>query len=233
MGKSKDGKPKGIRVLWETLLGRFALVGFILGFLWLVLLVNWAIYGADSVGLCRYGIQPRKLDGLIGILFAPFLHVGVEHLAANALPFLVFGCLMMLRGIREFLFTVVAAILVGGAAVWLVGSSGVHIGVSGVVFGLMGCLILVSVLERRVLNLFIIILVVVFDGLILLVLISDWHTATSVESHVFGFLSGVGVALWLTRQVRRERREARERRQMRKAQAAPSPEPESQTDPSG
>lgn len=41
--------------------------------------------------LDRYGIIPRQLIGLRGILFAPFLHGGLAHVTANTIPFLTLG----------------------------------------------------------------------------------------------------------------------------------------------
>ncbi len=230
MGRKKSEKPSGIEVLWETMWGRFALVGFLLGFLWLVLLVDWAVFGADEAGLRAYGIRPRQVDGLPGILFAPFLHAGVNHLAMNAVPFLVLGCLMMIRGIRDFLFTVLVSILAGGGVVWLVGARGIHLGVSGVVFGLLGCLIVVGILERRPLGIVMSSLVTVFYGGLLLILVSG-PVDSSWESHVFGFLSGLGSAWWLTRRVRRDRRQAWALRQARKEPATVEPVPEPEPTP--
>ena len=41
--------------------------------------------------LDRYGIEPRELDGLDGVLTAPFLHVGFGHLLGNTIPFVAWG----------------------------------------------------------------------------------------------------------------------------------------------
>ena len=44
-------------------------------------------------------MQPRESgEGLLGILFAPFLHGGWGHLAANTGPLLVLGFLTLAPG---------------------------------------------------------------------------------------------------------------------------------------
>src|SRR4051812_32142932 len=53
--------------------------------------------------LNQHGIHPRSVSGLIGILFAPFLHAGFGHLAANSIPFIVLGGIGLLGGRAAFL----------------------------------------------------------------------------------------------------------------------------------
>jgi membrane associated rhomboid family serine protease len=82
------------------------------------------------------GIEPRELDGLDGVLFAPLLHGGWAHLIANTVPFLVFGFLAMAGGIRQFVMVTATIWLLGGLAVWLLGPADTnHIGASGLIFG--------------------------------------------------------------------------------------------------
>src|SRR5690348_5512013 len=61
-------------------------LGFV-ALLWLIQLMNWGL----DLGLEQYGLRPRQLAGLIGILSAPLLHAGFAHLFANSLPLLVLG----------------------------------------------------------------------------------------------------------------------------------------------
>ena len=59
--------------------------------LWLIQLAN---FGLD-LGLERFGVRPRQLAGLPGVLLAPLLHGGFSHLFANSLPLLVLGTVML------------------------------------------------------------------------------------------------------------------------------------------
>ncbi len=91
--------------------------------------------------LLSYGIVPRTLLGLRGILFAPFLHANLNHLISNTIPFVVLGWLVMLRDARHFGRVTMAAMLGSGLLSWALGAPGsIHIGASGVIFGYLGFL---------------------------------------------------------------------------------------------
>ena len=102
--------------------------------------VMWIAEGVDVVAnheLDRLGIEPREPDGLIGILAAPFLHAGFGHLLANTVPFAVMGVVIALNGARRLLIVTAIVALVSGLGTWLVGPENtLHIGASGIVFGL-------------------------------------------------------------------------------------------------
>ena len=114
-------------------------LGGLVGSMWFIEVVDALIFRG---GLDHYGIIPRTLSGLRGILLAPFLHGGFSHLMANTVPLLVLGFIIMLRRKRDLAYVSVASALVGGAGIWLIGaSSSVHIGASILVFGYLGYLL--------------------------------------------------------------------------------------------
>ncbi|RZJ56334.1 MAG: rhomboid family intramembrane serine protease, partial [Flavobacterium sp.] len=56
--------------------------------LYFVLLL-WVVYWVEvkyQIYLNDYGIFPRTLSGLRGIIFSPFLHGDIEHLYNNSIP---------------------------------------------------------------------------------------------------------------------------------------------------
>ena len=115
--------------------------------LWLLEVVDQLIFGGRLDAL---GIQPRTAVGLRGIALAPFLHGGFADLAANTIPFVVLGWLVMLRSTSDFFVVAVVSAAVSGLGVWLFGGSGsVHVGLSGVIFGFLGYLLARGVYERR------------------------------------------------------------------------------------
>jgi membrane associated rhomboid family serine protease len=86
--------------------------------------------------LDRYGIEPRDVDGLDGVVAAPFLHVGFGHLIANTIPFAVMGAVIALDGPRRLVAVTVLVGLISGLGTWLVAAEGtIHVGASGIVFG--------------------------------------------------------------------------------------------------
>lgn len=104
-----------------------------------LLAVMWGEEAVDTAlngRLDRFGIRPRALDGLDGILFAPFLHGGFGHLIANTFPFLLMGGAICLGSVRRFVQVTVIVGLIGGVGTWLTGPEhSVHTGASGLVFG--------------------------------------------------------------------------------------------------
>ena len=116
------------------------ILGAFVAILGILELVDLLIF---SGGLNRFGIRPRTLAGLRGILFAPFLHGDFEHLIANIIPLITLGWFVMLREISDFFVVTLLSMLVGGLGTWLIGQPGsVHIGASGLVFGYLGFLLL-------------------------------------------------------------------------------------------
>jgi len=116
-------------------------LGFV-AVLWLIMLLGWGLE------LERFGIRPRQLVGLPGILLAPLLHADVAHLIANTLPLIVLltATLHLYPGSA---FRVLPAIYLGpGIAVWLFGQGGVHVGASGLVYGLVGYVFVAGLLRR-------------------------------------------------------------------------------------
>jgi membrane associated rhomboid family serine protease len=185
-------------ILAELKLQGALLLGIVILF-WLIEIVDLVIFGGALDGL---GIRPRSADGLLGILFAPFLHGGIAHVAANSLPFIVLGWLIMARETWHFFAVAAISMVVGGLGVWLIGAgSSVHIGASGVVFGFFGFLLLAGWFERKVSTIAIsLIVALTYGGLIFGVL--PGQAGISWEGHLFGFLGGVLAARLLARRPR-------------------------------
>ncbi len=153
---------------------------------------------ASNRGLNALGIAPHSFTGLRGILFAPFLHGGFYHVAANTAPFIVLGWFVMLRNISDFYFVSVMSALVGGLGTWLVGRPcTVHVGVSGVIFGYLGYLLFRGYFERSFVAIAIsIAIAIAYGGMIWGVL--PTRAYISWEGHLFGFIGGILAAKLLS-----------------------------------
>jgi membrane associated rhomboid family serine protease len=116
-------------------------LGFI-AVLWLIPLLGWGLE------LERFGIHPRQWIGLPGILVAPLLHAGFIHLIANSLPLAILGT-TMLQLYPSAALRVLPAIYVGpGIAVWLFARDGVHVGASGLIYGLVTYIFVAGLIRR-------------------------------------------------------------------------------------
>ena len=125
------------RSVTRTVKSQVTVLGSALGAAWVTFVGTLLSGGA----LLSYGIVPRSVLGLRGILFAPFLHANLNHLVANTVPFVLLGWLVMLRDSRHFGRVTIAAMLGSGLFSWALGAPGsIHIGASGVIFGYLGFL---------------------------------------------------------------------------------------------
>jgi membrane associated rhomboid family serine protease len=154
--------------------------------------------GWTACGLNQFGIIPRNLIGLRGILFAPFLHANLAHLIGNTIPFITLGWLIMLREISDFVVVSIISALVGGLGTWVFGSPGIHIGASGVIFGYLGYLLSRGYFERKPLSIAMSLFVLVLYGSLIWGLL-PFQYGISWEGHLFGFLGGVVSAKMLAR----------------------------------
>ncbi len=141
-------------------------------------------------GLDQYGILPRNLIGLRGILFAPFLHGGLGHLISNTIPFLVLGWLIMVRETSDFFAVSVISALVSGLGTWIFGSPGIHIGASGVIFGYLGYLVARGYFERSAVAIAMSLFVTALYGSLIWGVL-PLQPGISWEGHLFGFLGGI------------------------------------------
>lgn len=157
----------------------------------------WATLGANAItggALFQYGVVPRTITGLRGILFAPFIHGSVEHLISNTLPFVILGWLVLLRDRRHFLPVTLLAMLGAGGVAWLLGAPGsVHVGASGVIFGYLGFLMLAGWYARSLGSILLSVLVTGLWGSLVFGVLPG-QPGVSWQAHLGGFLGGVWAA---------------------------------------
>ena len=163
----------------------------------LLLALLWSIYLGDTQlnwELYRFGVHPRHLDGLIGIVAMPLIHSSSDfhHILNNSLPVaLLLGSLIYFY--RSIAFKVFAFIWIGtGLLVWLAAGSGYHIGISGVIYGLFSFLFVSGAL-RKYKPLMGVSLVVIFLYGSLIWGILPLQKQVSWEGHLFGL--GLGIFL--------------------------------------
>jgi membrane associated rhomboid family serine protease len=191
-GSAEPTSESSSLALPRWLRGSFGVVVVLLATMWVVEVVDAIVLDGR---LERNGIQPRTVDGLRGIVWAPFLHGGVPHLISNTIPFIVLSALTLTGGIRRYLTASALIILIGGLLVWTfsIGSNENHIGSSGWVFGLFGFLIAAAWFEKRPLSILVALLALfVYGGTILFGFVP--RPGLSWEGHLFGFVAGLAAA---------------------------------------
>lgn len=127
---------------------RFRLaVKIALGFVGILCLTYLMTTGLDQ-DPGTFGIHPRLLAGLPGIIYAPLVHSDFAHLMSNAGPLLVLGTAMLFLYPLSALRVLPAVYFGTGIVVWLFGRDSAHIGASGLVYGLVSYIFLAGVLRR-------------------------------------------------------------------------------------
>jgi membrane associated rhomboid family serine protease len=160
-----------------------------LGVIWAVYLVHLVI---PSMG--RFGLVPRTLGGLIGIAAMPFLHESFSHLLSNSVPLFIL-LVLLARSRARFWRIVVGVGLLSGFLLWVVGRPAIHIGASGLVFGLITYLIVSGLIERRVVSLLVAAGVgFLYGGVLVFGIVPGNGPDVSWDGHLCGAVAGMTVA---------------------------------------
>ena len=161
-----------------------------------MLAVMWASEIVDvplDGRLDRFGIRPRRIDGLDGVVLAPFLHGGFGHLIANTFPFLFLGGIIAGGSLARFVRVTLIVGLIGGVGTWLTGpANSIHIGASGLVFGYLTYLISRGFFARKLT--YILgggVVFLIYGGILWGLLPSP---GVSWQGHFFGAAGGVAAA---------------------------------------
>lgn len=175
------------RIGWHSV---FVSVMFVV-ILWLIKLVELE-FGFDFSDL---GLLPLHQKGLRGILFSPMIHGSFNHLIANTFPLLVlvFSLFFFYRKFAYLIFILIY--FLSGVFVWLGGREAIHIGASGLIYGLAGFLFLSGILSYNIRLLTISLVVAFFYGGLFWG-IFPIKPEISWESHLWGGISGFGLAVF-------------------------------------
>jgi len=162
-------------------------------------LLLWVLKLAEYLGgldFTQFGIYPRRASGLVGILFAPFIHGSVSHLFANTTPIVVIGTMLLYAYPRAAKVLLPIVYIGSGIAVWLFAREAYHIGASGLAFGMLFFVFTIGVLrrERRTIAISLLIFFL-YGGMISGVF--PGARDVSFESHLSGALIGVLLAFLL------------------------------------
>jgi membrane associated rhomboid family serine protease len=153
-----------------------------------------------SVDLGTFGILPRELYGLRGILFAPFIHDDLPHLLSNSAPVLVLSVIMLYFYRRVATRGILMIYLLTGFAVWLFARRVFHIGASGVVYGLLSFVFWSGIFRRSIKSIILALIVTfLYSGYFWGILPNQ--EGISWESHLLGGLAGIFTAYWYKEEI--------------------------------
>ena len=171
------------------------LPGIFVTVLWLVKIFELTAHTDLSI----YGLYPLKLKGLPGVLTCPFLHADFSHLSANSIPLFFLGG-MLFYFYREIAFKVFFLTwILTGFWVWCFArGEGIHIGASGIVYGLASFLFFSGIIRRETKLMALTMLIAfLYGGLVWGVFPQFFpQQRISWESHLMGLLAGLILAIY-------------------------------------
>ncbi len=159
----------------------------------LLLIIFWLIKIIEEItgnSFGNYGILPRTIEGLKGIIFSPFLHGNFLHLISNTFPFFILGTTLIFFYPNIYGRVLISIFLLTGFGVWLVARSAYHIGASGVIYGFAGFLIFSGLFRREFKSILISIIILIFYGGLVWGIFPG-TLGVSWESHLVGSVVGL------------------------------------------
>lgn len=163
----------------------------------LAIIVLWIIKGLQltfSWDLGVYGVYPRSLDGLVGIITAPLIHGSFEHLFSNTLALFILTTALFYEYPKAAKWTFIIIYIGSGLGVWLFARESYHYGASGLTHGMMFFLFLIGILRRDKPAMAIAMIVFFLYGSMVWGVLPT-EESISFESHLFGALMGVICAI--------------------------------------
>ena len=163
-------------------------------FILVLFIIKWIEY-TYGMRFAKYGILPRTLEGLKGVLLSPFIHSDWKHLTNNALPLFVLTSMLgfFYKGIAKEVF--LWSWLMSGLWLWAIGRPSFHIGASGLLYALASFLFFSGFIRKHTKLLSISMFVVfLYGGMVWGIFPMKKHI--SWEGHLAGALAGLILAYW-------------------------------------
>jgi membrane associated rhomboid family serine protease len=147
----------------------------------------------------HYGIFPLKVENLSGIILSVFIHGDFNHLFNNSIPLLILGTSLFYFYKEIALKVIIWIVLMGGIWTWILAREAYHAGASGLIYGLFAFLMISGFIRKNKqlvsLSFFV---VLVYGSMVWGIFPIKLHV--SFESHLWGFISGIVLAIYYRKQ---------------------------------
>ena len=164
--------------------------------LWVIHITSYLTH----TSFARFGLEPRDISGLKGIVTSPLIHGDFNHLISNSIPLLVLMTMLFLFYRKVALPSFITIYILTGIAVWIFAKDAFHIGASGVVYGLVAFVFWSGIFRRNVISIVLsLIVTILYSGLFLGIF--PTQDGVSWESHLFGALAGIVTAYIFRRSI--------------------------------
>jgi len=157
----------------------------------------WFIYWIEiyfGLNFVKFGVLPRKLTGLKGVLFSPFIHSGISHLFNNSIPLAVLLSALMYFYQKVYLNILLIGGVLTGLLTWIIAREAYHIGASGIVYLLFSFIFFSGIIKKQF-QLVAVSLIVIFLYGSMIWYVLPIKEGISWEGHLSGFVVGLVFAL--------------------------------------
>jgi membrane associated rhomboid family serine protease len=170
----------------------------------LITLIIWITFFADEyfkLNLWQYGLYPRQLPGLAGILTMPLLHGDIRHIINNTVPLIVLTTFLFHFYNKFFIRVFIMIWLTSGLWTWVIARPSYHIGASALIYGLAAFIFFAGILLKEKRHVAISFLIVFLYGSIVWG-IFPIDIQQSWEGHLSGFLVGTTLAFYFSKELK-------------------------------
>ena len=116
-----------------------------------VVAILWLVFLSDQLlglELRQFGLYPRHVHGLLGVLTSPLIHANFSHIINNSVPLFV-GLAAILYLYPNSAFRVLPVIYIGsGLLSWFYARPSFHIGASGLIYGILAYVFVSGLLRK-------------------------------------------------------------------------------------
>lgn len=171
--------------------------GIYVGVAFVFIIIIFALLGGFyDDNLQHLGIRPRTLIGVLGIFTAPVVHGDLYHLLSNAFPLLFAIPVLFYFYYRHAIPVLITVYILSGFWVWLGARDAVHLGASGVVYGLISFLFFASLLQKSKSGTAMAFVILFLYGA---PLVTGFFPSPGIsfEAHISGAVAGLFMAVFL------------------------------------
>ena len=167
----------------------------IVSLMWLVFIIDYIL----PVELYKWGVMAQSLEGLKGVVFMPFIHSteDFKHIFNNSVPTFILMTVLFYSYKQVAWRVFLSSWVLTGLFVWIFAVQGkaYHIGMSGVIYALVGFLFTSGVIRRyfplQALSLFVVFL---YGSLIWGIF--PMEPRVSWQGHFMGLIVGIWLAFY-------------------------------------
>ena len=159
----------------------------------------WGVFFVErsfNVDLSSHGIVPRTLSGLQGVLFSPFLHGDLNHIANNSLPLFILTTALIYFYREVSLKVLVYGIFLSGIITWVIGRNSFHIGASSLIYVLVSFIFFKGMMTQYYRLMALSLTVVMLYGGLIWYVFPEVDKRISWEGHLAGLITGFIFAVY-------------------------------------